>query len=114
MKRTLLAAAAALLATSAHATILMYTQNDAGGTIQFSDMPCTKIEGIPQLSSREGLTSVIIDGSGSAVGFGCYTYAEPNIVVTWQNGQQRWYNPAGLSITAAGKKLFQSASKASY
>ncbi|WP_250533950.1 hypothetical protein [Caballeronia sp. AZ10_KS36] len=113
MKRLFLAACAALLATSAHATILMYTQNEAGGTIQFSDMPCSKLDGIPQLAGREGLTSVIVDSAGRPTAFGCYSYNEPNIVVLWQSGAQRWYNPAGISMTAAGKKLFESR-KASY
>lgn len=109
MKKTLSVLVASLLsigATTAHAEFLMYANNEAGGLIQFSDMSCSKITGFPKLKRMDGLSAAITDAQGNAVMLGCYKYVEPNLQVTWANGQMRFYRADGVTITAAGKRLF--------
>lgn len=114
MKRLAIVALAALLATSAHATIIMYVQNQNGGLIEFSDMACSKLDGIPRLKSMDGYAATIVDSTGVASMIGCYTYSEPSLNVTWDDGSQRYYQASMVTLTAAGKKLFEAAKKASY
>jgi hypothetical protein len=113
MKKTIVASLLAAAAFSAHAEFLMYTDNEAGGLIQFSDMACSKITGFPKLSHMQGLGAVITDAAGRAVLLGCYRYTEPNLQVTWANGEMRFYRADSVTFTAAGKRLFSDLSKTS-
>ena len=105
LRAALVALAASAAVQAAHADIIMYANNEAGGLIQLSDMPCSKITGYPSLSSMSGLAASIIDSAGVARFIGCYHYAEPNFYVTWSNGSQRFYRAEGMTLTAAGKRL---------
>jgi hypothetical protein len=106
MKKTIVATLLSAAALTAHAEFLMYANNEAGGLIQFSDMECSKITGYPKLQRMKGLGAAITDAQGNAVTLGCYQYVEPNLQVTWANGEMRFYRADGVTITAAGKRLF--------
>jgi hypothetical protein len=105
LRAALVALAASAAVQAAHADIIMYANNEAGGLIQLSDMPCSKITGYPSLSSMSGYAASIIDSAGVARFIGCYQYTEPNFHVTWNNGNQRFYRAEGMTLTAAGKRL---------
>lgn len=113
MKKTLSVLVASLLsigAATAHATVLFYAPNTSGGTIQFSDMPCSDLKGAPRvLKKKTGLVSVIIDSGGSPVMFGCYSIHNPNIVVTWEDGSPRFYPVANVTWTDEGRAEIEAA-----
>ncbi|WP_250518625.1 hypothetical protein [Caballeronia sp. ATUFL_M1_KS5A] len=96
-----LTAAALIGAMRAHATgILAWTNNNAGGTIQISDAPCT-------VGDRVGNQALAITGAGEPVSAGCWMYMEPNIAVTWSNGDVRLYNAGTWTVTDYAKTVTQ-------
>lgn len=96
MKR--LAALLLLAAVSAHAAIVMYTANMAGGLIEFSDQACPV----------SGYRAFVVDDHGEVVESGCWTWEDPNVVVAWdRSGDIRYYNPSSIYFTETGKKLLR-------
>lgn len=87
----LLGATLFVVARHADAEIVMYTQNNAGGTIQFSNLRGTCPQG--------SLGAVVMDSSGAPVAYGCWTYDEPNVVTQWPNQETRYYDPSRITLT---------------
>jgi hypothetical protein len=83
----------ALCAGTAHATVLAYTENQAGGLIQFTDNPC----------SISGYEADITDAAGNLREQGCWMWSEPNVVVSWSTGSVMYYNGANVILTDAAK-----------
>jgi hypothetical protein len=106
MKKTLRIAAllASLFAANAQATILFYANNEIGGTIQFSDLACHDLKGLPRLAKMKGLASMIVDSRGVPVLLGCYAVHAPNIAVTWADGTMRLYPAANVTWTDEGRE----------
>lgn len=93
--KTIAALLLALSASAAHATVLAYTENQAGGLIQFTDNPC----------AISGYEADITDAGGNLREQGCWMWSEPNVVVTWNTGNVMYYNGANVIMTDAGKRL---------
>ncbi|MDR5809820.1 hypothetical protein [Caballeronia sp. LZ019] len=107
MKMTLFALLATLFATAAHAEIMMYMNNEAGGLLQFSDMPCSNLTELPKLQQMKGFIAISLGANGKAELVACYEYTEPTYHTVWSNGEARWYRQDALTLTAAGKRVLK-------
>jgi opacity protein-like surface antigen len=88
----------AALAPAAHAAqdVLMYMSNKNGGTIQFTNIPCTD----------KGWRVVTVAGTGAIGMKGCWVYSEPNLITTYDDGTVYAYNVDDVKLTTAGKREF--------
>lgn len=100
MKISKILAALLLSATAvtAHAgeDVLMYMSNKGGGTIQFTNIPCT----------GKGWRVLTVAGSGVLGAKGCWVYSEPNLLTTYDDGTVYAYNVDDVKLTAAGRREF--------
>jgi hypothetical protein len=108
MKKILAASLLALAAATAHADVLSYMENNAGGLIEFTDAACPTTGA--KVMNYTGWMAFDTASDGTILETGCWEVQEPNIMVRWSDGTFKAYRDV-VTMTEYGKRVAKRSQK---